>query len=55
MIGSTQEAMRLDPKERATLVGLLIDTLDADSDEGTEEAWPSVPRWMRHWSPWKLL
>jgi putative addiction module component (TIGR02574 family) len=33
------EAMRLDPKERATLMRLLIDTLDADADEGAEDAW----------------
>jgi putative addiction module component (TIGR02574 family) len=33
------EAMRLDPAERATLMRLLIDTLDAESDEGAEEAW----------------
>ena len=31
--------MKLDPKERATLMRLLIDTLDAESEEGTEEAW----------------
>jgi putative addiction module component (TIGR02574 family) len=31
--------MRLDPKERATLLRLLIDTLDAESDEGSDEAW----------------
>ena len=34
-----EEAMRLDPKERATLVRLLIDALDAKSDEGAEDAW----------------
>jgi len=34
-----EEAMRLDPAERATLVRLLIDTLDAEADEGAEEAW----------------
>jgi putative addiction module component (TIGR02574 family) len=34
-----EEAMRLDPKERATLLRLLIDTLDAESEEGSEEAW----------------
>ena len=34
-----EEAMRLDPKERATLVRLLIDALDAQSDEGAEDAW----------------
>jgi putative addiction module component (TIGR02574 family) len=34
-----EEAMRLDPAERATLMRLLIDTLDAESDDGVEEAW----------------
>ena len=34
-----EEARRLDPKERATLLRLLIDTLDAESDEGSDEAW----------------
>jgi putative addiction module component (TIGR02574 family) len=34
-----EEAMRLNPQERATLMRLLIDTLDAKSDEGAEEAW----------------
>ena len=33
------EAMRLDPQERATLMRLLIDALDADIEEGTEDAW----------------
>jgi len=33
------EAMRLDPAERATLIRLLIDTLDAESEEGAEDAW----------------
>ena len=33
------EAMRLAPEERATLMRLLIDTLDSASDEGAEEAW----------------
>jgi putative addiction module component (TIGR02574 family) len=32
------EAMRLDPEERATLMRLLIETLDAESDEGVEDA-----------------
>lgn len=31
--------MRLDPEERATLMRLLVDTLDAESDEGVEDAW----------------
>jgi putative addiction module component (TIGR02574 family) len=34
-----EEAMQLDPKERAMLLRLLVDTLDAESEEGSEEAW----------------
>ena len=34
-----EEAMRLDPKERATLMSLLVDSLDGESEEGAEEAW----------------
>jgi len=34
-----EEAMRLAPEERATLMRLLIDTLDAEPDEGAEDAW----------------
>ncbi len=34
-----EEAMRLDPAERATLMRLLIDTLDDESEEGAEDAW----------------
>ena len=34
-----EEAMRLDPEARATLMRLLIDTLDAASEEGVEDAW----------------
>ncbi len=34
-----EEAMRLAPEERATLMRLLGHTLDAESDEGVEEAW----------------
>jgi putative addiction module component (TIGR02574 family) len=34
-----EEAMRLDPKERATLMRLLVDRLDAESEEGAEETW----------------
>ncbi len=34
-----EEAMRLDPKERAALMRLLVDSLDAGSEEGAEEAW----------------
>lgn len=33
------EAMRPDPKERAMLMRLLIDTSDAEAEEGTDEAW----------------
>jgi putative addiction module component (TIGR02574 family) len=34
-----EEAMRLDPKERAALMRLLVDNLHAESEEGAEEAW----------------
>jgi putative addiction module component (TIGR02574 family) len=34
-----EEAMRLAPEERATLMRLLIENLDADSEEGVEDAW----------------
>ena len=34
-----EEAMRLGPEERVTLMRLLIDTLDVEMDEGAEEAW----------------
>ena len=34
-----EEAMRLDPKERATLMRLLVDSLDAESEEGAEAVW----------------
>ena len=33
------EAMRLDPQERAILLRLLIEALDADTEESVEEAW----------------
>ena len=33
------EAMRLAPQERATLMRLLIEALDADREEGVEDAW----------------
>jgi putative addiction module component (TIGR02574 family) len=33
------EAMRLEPRERATLIRLLIESLDAETDEGVEDAW----------------
>ena len=34
-----EEVMRLEPDERATLMRLLIETLDAVSEEGVEDAW----------------
>jgi len=34
-----EEAMSLDPEERATLMRLLIETLDTESEEGVEDAW----------------
>ena len=34
-----EEAMRLDPKERASLMRLLVDSLDAESEEEAEQAW----------------
>jgi len=34
-----EEAMRLDPEERAALTGLLIESLDPELEEGVEEAW----------------
>ena len=34
-----EEAMQLDPEERATLVRLLIEAFDADIEEGVEGAW----------------
>jgi putative addiction module component (TIGR02574 family) len=34
-----EEAMRLDPKERVALTGLLIESLDPESEEGVEQAW----------------
>ena len=33
------EAMRLEPQERSTLMRLLIEALDADTEEGVEDAW----------------
>ena len=32
-------AMRLDPQERPTLMRLLIEALDANTEEGVEDAW----------------
>ena len=34
-----EEAMRLDPKERAALTGLLIESLEPESEDGVEQAW----------------
>jgi putative addiction module component (TIGR02574 family) len=34
-----EEAMTLAPEERAALIRLLIDTLDAESEEGADRAW----------------
>lgn len=34
-----QEAMTLDPEERATLMRLLIEALDAETEQGVEDAW----------------
>jgi putative addiction module component (TIGR02574 family) len=33
------EAMGLDPGERATLTRLLIEALDGETEEGVEDAW----------------
>lgn len=34
-----EEAMRLPPEERATLMRLLIEALDAAAEQGVEDAW----------------
>jgi putative addiction module component (TIGR02574 family) len=34
-----EEAMKLDPEERATLLRLLIESVYAGSEEGAEDAW----------------
>ena len=34
-----EEAMRLAPEERAALTGLLIESLEPESEEGVEQAW----------------
>ncbi len=36
-----EEAMRLDPEERAALTALLIESLEPESEEGIEQAWVS--------------
>ena len=33
------EAMRLEPQERATLMRLLIEAFDPDTEEGVDDAW----------------
>ena len=33
------EAMKLDPEERATLTCLLLESVDAESEDGAEDAW----------------
>jgi putative addiction module component (TIGR02574 family) len=33
------EAMTLDPQERATLMRLLIETLDTEAEQAVEQAW----------------
>jgi hypothetical protein len=43
MARSTRElfdaAMKLDPRQRVTLMRLLIEVLDAETDEGVEDVW----------------
>ena len=34
-----KKAMSLDPKDRAELVALLLESLEIDEDEGVEAAW----------------
>ena len=34
-----EEAMRLDPEERATLMRLLIESLGAEPEKGVDDAW----------------
>ena len=34
-----EEAMRLDPQERAALMRLLVETLEGESEGGVEDAW----------------
>ena len=34
-----EEAMRLDAEDRVALAGLLIESLEPESEEGVEEAW----------------
>ena len=34
-----EEAMKLDPEGRATLTRLLLESVDAESEEGVEDTW----------------
>jgi putative addiction module component (TIGR02574 family) len=34
-----EQAMKLDPEERAALMRLLIDALDGETEEGADDAW----------------
>ncbi len=34
-----EEAMKLDPEERVTVMRLLIESVDAKSEDGVEDAW----------------
>jgi putative addiction module component (TIGR02574 family) len=34
-----EEAMKLDPQERTTLMHLLIEALDTEVEQGVEDAW----------------
>ena len=34
-----EEAMKLDPEERATLTRLLLESVDAESERGVEDSW----------------
>jgi putative addiction module component (TIGR02574 family) len=44
--------MRLDPAERATLMRLLIDSLDGESEEGLDDAWiAEIERQMSELDP----
>ena len=38
-----EEAMKLDPEERATLMRLLIESMDAESEDGVEDANDAQP------------
>ncbi len=34
-----RQALQLDESDRATLIGMLIDSIDSDGEEGVEAAW----------------